>query len=126
MVEFGCVGAEIKWDTVWFCGLWFVVCGLWFPRKIRPTQLWVELSWVVAIWENTLTYIDYHSIYEDEGELTVELTAGLTVELKVELNAELKAGQKIKFKLLDLQMSITVITNKKIQYLLHILSNYLD
>ena len=42
MVEFGCVGAEIKWDTVWF-----VVCG--FPRKIRLTQLWVELSWVVAI-----------------------------------------------------------------------------
>ena len=33
------------------CGLWFVVvvCGLWFLRKIRPTQLWVELSWVVAI-----------------------------------------------------------------------------
>ena len=30
----------------------FVVCGLWFVvyhRKIRPTQLWVELSWVVAI-----------------------------------------------------------------------------
>ena len=23
--------------------------GLWFNRKIRPTQLWVELSWVVAI-----------------------------------------------------------------------------
>ena len=33
---------------VWFCG---------FLRKIRPTQLWVELSWVVAkntiiIWRN--------------------------------------------------------------------------
>ena len=29
-----------------------VVCGfvvvVWFLRKIRPTQLWVELSWVVA------------------------------------------------------------------------------
>ena len=25
LVEFGCVGAEKKWDTVWFCGLWFVV-----------------------------------------------------------------------------------------------------
>ena len=24
-------------------------CGLWFLRKIRPTQLWVELNWVVAI-----------------------------------------------------------------------------
>ena len=57
MVEFGCVGAEIKWDTVcgfvvvvlwlWFCGCGFVVCGL--HRKIRLTQLWVELSWVVAI-----------------------------------------------------------------------------
>ena len=28
LVEFGCVGAEIKWDTV--CGCGFVVCGLWF------------------------------------------------------------------------------------------------
>ena len=28
-------------------GLWFVVCGL--HRKIRPTQLWVELNCVVAI-----------------------------------------------------------------------------
>ena len=28
-------------------GLW---CGVvWFLRKIRPTQLWVELNWVVAI-----------------------------------------------------------------------------
>ena len=27
-----------------------LVCGVvWFLRKIRPTQLWVELSWVVAI-----------------------------------------------------------------------------
>ena len=53
MVEFGCVGAEKKWDTV--CGfvvLWFCGCGL--HRKIRPTQLWVELSWVVAI--NHKTY----------------------------------------------------------------------
>ena len=33
------------------CGLWFVVvvCGLVYLRKIRPTQLWVKLSWVVAI-----------------------------------------------------------------------------
>ena len=30
-----------------------VVCGLWFLRKIRPTQLWVELSWVVAINQKT-------------------------------------------------------------------------
>ena len=34
------------------CGLWVEV---WFLRKIRPTQLWVEFSWVVAkmlkIWE---------------------------------------------------------------------------
>ena len=29
------------------CG--FVVCGCGLHRKIRPTQLWVELSWVVAI-----------------------------------------------------------------------------
>ena len=28
-------------------GLWL----WWFIRKIRPTQLWVELSWVVAIKE---------------------------------------------------------------------------
>ena len=28
---------------VWF---WFVVVV--YLRKIRPTQLWVELSWVVA------------------------------------------------------------------------------
>ena len=41
MVEFGCVGAEIKWDTV-------LVCGLVLHRKIRLTQLWVELSWVIA------------------------------------------------------------------------------
>ena len=47
MVEFGCVGAEIKWDTV--CGLWFCGCGVVLHRKIRVTQLWVELSWVVAI-----------------------------------------------------------------------------
>ena len=29
------------------CGLWFLVVV--YHRKIRPTQLWVELSWVVAI-----------------------------------------------------------------------------
>ena len=29
--------------------LWLVVVVLWFLKKIRPTQLWVELSWVVAI-----------------------------------------------------------------------------
>ena len=42
----------IRFGLVWFVVLWFVVCGfvvLWFIRKIRPTQLWVELSWVVAI-----------------------------------------------------------------------------
>ena len=40
-------------------GYGFVVCGLWFVvvvcgshRKIRLTQLWVELSWVVAIENN--------------------------------------------------------------------------
>ena len=27
----------------------FGVVLVWFIRKIRPTQLWVELSWVVAI-----------------------------------------------------------------------------
>ena len=47
LVEFGCVGAEIKWDTVWFVVCGFVVCGL--HRKIRLIQLWVELIWVVAI-----------------------------------------------------------------------------
>ena len=51
MVEFGCVGAEKKSDgrfVVVVCGygLWL---WLWFLRKIRPTQLWVELSWVVSI-----------------------------------------------------------------------------
>ena len=40
LVEFGCVGAEKKWGSV---------LVVWFIRKIRPTQLWVELSWVVAI-----------------------------------------------------------------------------
>ena len=44
LVEFGCAEAEKKWGWVWFVVLW-----LWFLRKIRPTQLWVELSWVVAI-----------------------------------------------------------------------------
>ena len=39
------------------CGLW---CGLWFLRKIRPTQLWVELSWVVAITLNLIS--KYHRI----------------------------------------------------------------
>ena len=31
-------------------GLWLWFCGavLWFLRKISLTQLWVELSWVVA------------------------------------------------------------------------------
>ena len=58
MLEFGCVGAEIKWDKVlWFCGLWF--CGL--LRKIRLTQLWVELSWVVAIFLQH-TYTVHHLI----------------------------------------------------------------
>ena len=28
--------------------LWFGFV-VWFLRKLRPTQLWVELSWVVAI-----------------------------------------------------------------------------
>ena len=42
LVEFGCVGAEKKWGSVFG----FVV---WFLRKKRLTQLWVELSWVVAI-----------------------------------------------------------------------------
>ena len=41
LVKFGGVGAEKKWGSVlvW----WF------YLRKIRPTQLWVELSWVVAV-----------------------------------------------------------------------------
>ena len=44
LVEFGCVGAEKKWGSVsvWFGLVWFI------HRKIRPTQLWVELSCVVA------------------------------------------------------------------------------
>ena len=44
---FGCVGAEIKWDTVWFLAAQAILthCGL--HRKIRLIQ-WVELSWVVA------------------------------------------------------------------------------
>ena len=42
LVEFVCVGAEKKWGSVCGCG------GLVYHRKIRPTQLWVELSWVVA------------------------------------------------------------------------------
>ena len=32
-------------------GLW------WFNRKIRPTQLWVELSWVVAIYILRLNFV---------------------------------------------------------------------
>ena len=35
------------------CGLWFCGCGL--HRKIRLTQLWVELSWVVATKNNVQT-----------------------------------------------------------------------
>ena len=46
MVEFGCVGAEIKWDTVWFLAAQAIRI---LHRKIRLTQLWVKLSWVVAI-----------------------------------------------------------------------------
>ena len=39
-------------DGLWlWCG--FLVCG--FLRKISPTQLWVELSWVVAINQQNLT-----------------------------------------------------------------------
>ena len=41
LVEFGCIGAE-KSDGRFSSVVW------WFLRKIRPTQLWVELSWVVA------------------------------------------------------------------------------
>ena len=72
MVEFGCVGAEIKWDTVlvlWFCGfvvLWFVV----LHRKIRPTQLWVELSWVVATKNDqcvALRDLDSHTLTNDDN-----------------------------------------------------------
>ena len=48
MVEFGCVGAEKKWGSVLVLVVWFVV----YHRKIRPTQLWVELSWVVAMKDN--------------------------------------------------------------------------
>ena len=44
LVELRCVGAE-KSDG--WLGLWFGF-GLWFLRKIRLTQHWVELSWVVA------------------------------------------------------------------------------
>ena len=52
MVEFGCVGAEEKWGTVLVFG---VVCGfVVYLRKIRPTQLLVELSWVVAKNHNIL------------------------------------------------------------------------
>ena len=35
-------------------GLWF---GLVLHRKIRLTQLWVELSWVVAISNSTQLYL---------------------------------------------------------------------
>ena len=50
LVEFGCVGAEIKWDTVLV-----VVCG--FHRKIMLAQLWVELSWVVATMRLLLLFL---------------------------------------------------------------------
>ena len=43
LVDFGCVGAEKKWGSV------VLVVLVVYHRKIRPTQLWVELSWVVAI-----------------------------------------------------------------------------
>ena len=33
-----------------------VVVVVWFLRKIRPTQLWVELSWVVAIYFFTYSF----------------------------------------------------------------------
>ena len=59
-VEFGCVGAEIKWDTV--CGFVVLVVVVVFHRKIRPTQLWVELSWVVANSSYFLQYIQSGSI----------------------------------------------------------------
>ena len=41
-------------------------CGLWFLRKIRPTQLWVELSWVVVIIDNKKVqlYVCHLSGYE--------------------------------------------------------------
>ena len=46
--EFGRVWLCRSWDKVGY-GL-VVVCGfVVFHRKIRLTQLWVELSWVVAI-----------------------------------------------------------------------------
>ena len=44
LVEFGCVGAEKKWGSVLV-----VVIVVVYHRKIRPTLLWVELSWVLAI-----------------------------------------------------------------------------
>ena len=39
MVEFGCVGAEQKVGDS-------LVCGVVYHRKMRPTQLLIELSWV--------------------------------------------------------------------------------
>ena len=41
-----------------WCGFVVVVCGL--HRKIRLTQLWVELSWVMAIFLMLLNIAVYN------------------------------------------------------------------
>ena len=47
-------------------GVGFGFVDLWFGflRKIRPTQLWVELSWVVAI-STQATSINMQSSFKD-------------------------------------------------------------
>ena len=48
-------------------GLWFG-CGLVYHRKIRLTQLWVELSWVVAISNFNLSHLTWEEQKGARGE----------------------------------------------------------
>ena len=51
--------SEKYYGVVVGCGLVVVVVWLWlwFIQKIRPTQLWVELSWVVAMNVHNLLFL---------------------------------------------------------------------
>ena len=65
--EFGWVWLCRSWEKV---GVGFGFCfGFGFyHRKIRPTQLWVELSWVVAIFPKfCIVYFGLCNFYDNGG-----------------------------------------------------------
>ena len=62
-------------DGLW-CG---EVCGVVYLRKIRPTQLWVELSWVAAICLQTPPMVVHANCLDQQWQSTfVNVTMGAT------------------------------------------------